>query len=99
MTTGNARSWTVKFLKGKWDYFDLKLGHISFFNPTSLNRVAKGTGFRVVKIGTKGVSLQEKEGASRIQYRMAKILAEVLGLPAGWLNKGQDMFVAMKKAG
>jgi len=26
-------------------------------------------------------------------------LAEVLGLPAGWLNKGQDMFVAMKKAG
>ena len=99
MTTGNARSWTVRFLREKWDYFDLKFGHISFFNPSSVSTVARRMGFKVVKIETKSVSLKEREGTSRIKYRMAKIVAEVLGLPAGLLNKGQDMFVAMRKVG
>jgi SAM-dependent methyltransferase len=99
MTTGNTRSWTVKFLKGKWDYFDLKLGHISFFNPSSVGTVAKRMGFEVVKIETRSVSLEKRNGTSRIKYRMAKIVAEVLGLPARLLSKGQDMFVAMRKVG
>ena len=99
MTTGNARSWTAKFLKGKWDYFDLKVGHMSFFNPSSVSTVARRTGFKVVKIETRSVSFKKREGSSGIKYRMAKILAEVLGLPAGLLNKGQDMFVAMRKVG
>jgi SAM-dependent methyltransferase len=56
MTNGNARSWTAKFLKSKRDYFDLKVGHISFFNPSSVSTVAGRTGFKVVKIVTRSVS-------------------------------------------
>jgi hypothetical protein len=99
MTTGNARSWTARLLKGKWDYFDLKVGHISFFNPSSVSTVAGRTGFKIVKIVTRSVSLKKREGSSGIKYRMAKIVAEVLGLPAGLLNKGQEMFVVMTKVG
>ena len=33
--TGNTDSWTVHFMKEKWDYFDMSHGgHISFFIPT-----------------------------------------------------------------
>ena len=99
MTTGNSRSWTARFMKGKWDYFDLKLGHISFFNPSSVSLMAERTGFEVVKIETKSVGLQRKEETSRVKYRMSKMVAEVLGLAAGRLNRGQNMFVTLRKAG
>ncbi|MEJ2726126.1 MAG: methyltransferase domain-containing protein [Deltaproteobacteria bacterium] len=41
ITTGNAESWTVRILKGDWDYFDLRLGHISFFCPSSIGEKAR----------------------------------------------------------
>ena len=36
LSTGNARSWTARVMKGQWDYFSMLdggQGHISFFNP------------------------------------------------------------------
>jgi len=99
ITTGNTSSWTVKWRKQDWDYFGLKLGHISFFNTGSITVLARNTGFEVVNIATKSVSLRDRRGCSRVEYRIAKIAAEILSLPARLLNRGHDMFVVLKKAG
>jgi 2-polyprenyl-3-methyl-5-hydroxy-6-metoxy-1,4-benzoquinol methylase len=98
ITTGNTSSWTVKWRKQNWDYFDLKLGHISFFNPLSMTVLARHTDFEAVKIETRSVSLRDKASASRVEYRIAKIAAEALSLPARLLGSGHDMFVVLKKA-
>ena len=99
ITTGNTSSWTVGWRKQNWDYFDLKLGHISFFNPLSMRILARKTGFDVVKIETRSVSLRDKESASWAEFRAAKLAAEALSLPARLLNRGHDMLVVLKKAG
>lgn len=99
ITTGNTSSWSAKLLKEKWDYFQLKLGHISFFNSVSMRILARNTGFEVVKIETKSVSLRGRGGSGRAEYRAAKIVAGALSLPARLLCRGHDMFVVLKKAG
>lgn len=98
ITTGNTASWTVRWRKQEWDYFDLKLGHLSFFNPLSMGILARRAGFEVVKIETSSLSLRDKESASWMQYGVAKIAEEALSLPARLLNRGHDMFVVLKKA-
>lgn len=97
ITTGNTSSWSVRRRKEEWDYFDLKLGHISFFNPLSMGILARSGGFEVQKIETRSVSLQDKESASWLKYRLTKIAAEAMSLPARLLNRGHDMFVVLRK--
>jgi SAM-dependent methyltransferase len=97
MTTGNTQSWTVKFLKEKWDYFDLALGHISFFNPTSIARLAERGGFEVKKVETKRVSLQNGPGTSVLERFARKTFGEALNLPARILCRGHDMFAVFLK--
>ena len=98
MTTGNARSWTVKFLKGRWDYFDLKFGHISFFNPSSIRTIARNTRFDTIRVQTKSVCLRERNISTPVRYRIAKIAAEILNVPGSILNRGHDMFIVLRKA-
>lgn len=91
ISTGNAAGWTVRFLKNNWDYFDIQKGHISFFNPESLNKIVRGAGFRVVDFETRSVKI------SSTKTLYTKIIAELLNLPAKILNKGHDLlFVAEK---
>lgn len=97
--TGNGDSWTVNFLQNKWEYFDIRShgGHISFFNPKSLNILATDCGFEVHGISTRRVNLTERKDASRPVYELSKIIRELLEVPARYYNKGHDMLAILRK--
>lgn len=97
--TGNAASWTVRLMGGGWDYFQVGRhgGHISFFTPESLRRLAGRYGFHVERIETRHVRFVESYQAAAPVYRMLKIVAEVLNVPARWLDRGHDMLMYLRK--
>ncbi|TKS60193.1 MAG: hypothetical protein EWM72_01577 [Nitrospira sp.] len=97
--TGNAASWTVAVMKGGWDYFQVNRhgGHISFFTPHSLGRLAIRCGFRIERIETRHVRFVESYQASPAVYRGLKVLGEVLNVPARLLNRGHDMLAFLRK--
>jgi len=97
--TGNADSWTVKIQAEKWEYFDIAGhgGHISFFTPRSMRKLAKHCNMNIKNISTKRVNLGEKKNISFISYQFNKIARELLALPARWTHKGHDMLVTMQK--
>ncbi|HSA62230.1 MAG TPA: class I SAM-dependent methyltransferase [Nitrospiraceae bacterium] len=97
--TGNAGSWTVTFMKGGWDYFQVNRhgGHISFFTPQSLDLLAARCGFRVEWLETRHVRFVESYQASPVVYRGLKVLGEVLNVPARLLNRGHDMLAFLRK--
>lgn len=97
--TGNADSWTVAFMRERWDYFHVGRygGHISFFSPQSLDRLAARCGFRIERIETRRVRFAESFQVSPPVYRALKVAGEVLSVPAKWLNKGHDMLAFLRK--
>lgn len=97
--TGNGASWTVRLVGARWGYFQVAGhgGHISFFNPTSLGVLAQRCGFRVERGETRRVSLAEPHEAGRVTYRMLKVVAEVLAMPARLFGKGHDMLTFLRK--
>jgi len=97
--TGNADSWTVTALGPKWEYFSIDShgGHISFFTPASIRLMAEKSDFLVEDIQAKRICLAERESSSPLSYRIKKLFAELMALPARWLNKGHDMFVILRK--
>jgi SAM-dependent methyltransferase len=97
--TGNADSWTVSVMRERWDYFHVGRygGHISFFTPRSLERLADRCGFRIERLETRRVRFAESFQTSRALYRSLKIVAEVLNLPAMWCHKGHDMLALLRK--
>ncbi|MCP3953181.1 MAG: class I SAM-dependent methyltransferase [Desulfobacterales bacterium] len=94
--TGNADSWTVRFMKEKWDYFSPWVGHISFFNPRSMRLLAERTGFRLEKINYHSVSLFKKEDVSPALFRAGKILAELLNFPSKMAGKSHEIEVYLR---
>jgi 2-polyprenyl-3-methyl-5-hydroxy-6-metoxy-1,4-benzoquinol methylase len=99
VATGNAASWTVRLMGGRWDYFQVSRhgGHISFFTPQSLRCLAARCGFRIERIETRHVRFVESYQASKAVYRALKIAGEALNVPAKLLNKGHDMLMFLKK--
>ena len=97
--TGNAASWTVQFMRGRWGYFQIgrNAGHISFFTPGSLACLAARCGFRIDRLETRRVDFVESYHASPLVYRSLKILGEVLNPAARLLNKGNDMRAFLRK--
>ncbi|MCP9447164.1 MAG: class I SAM-dependent methyltransferase [Nitrospira sp.] len=97
--TGNADSWTVSFMRERWDYFHMERygGHISFFTPRSLERLAGQCGFRIERLETKRVRFAESFQAPPVVYRTLKIVAEVLNVPAMWCRKGHDLLAFLRK--
>lgn len=98
IATGNTDSWTRRVRKNKWDFFDMKHhgGHISFFTPNSLSKLAAQSGFGVVKVITHSVKFCEKKELSPVLYRSVKLFTELLNLPARLFNKGHQMEVFLK---
>ncbi|HXY61967.1 MAG TPA: class I SAM-dependent methyltransferase, partial [Nitrospirota bacterium] len=96
--TGNAESWTVRLMKGDWDYFMNHGGHVSFYNPMSLAKLAGRAGFRVVRRETRGCSLYRRDQVSEMRYAISKVVREIMGLPAKLFDKGHDMVLFLKKA-
>lgn len=97
--TGNASSWTVSLMGGRWDYFQVEPfgGHISFFTPRSLTCLAERCGFRMERLETKRVRFIESHQTSPVVYRTLKILGEICSVPASLLNRGHDMLAFLRK--
>jgi hypothetical protein len=83
----------------RWDYFHVGRygGHISFFTPRSLERLADRCGFRIERLERRRVRFAESFQTSRALYRSLKIVAEVLNVPAMWCRKGHDMLALLRK--
>ncbi len=95
--TGNTDSWTVRFMKGEWAYFGGP-GHISFFNPISMFKLASESGFDLIRLDTRRVSICRRETSSKAGFLFSKIATELLSIPAKLLNKGHDALFFLKKA-
>jgi len=96
--TGNADSWTVNVLKGKWHYFNIDKhgGHISFFNKNSMSAIAQNTGFKVDGFQTYRVSYSEQDRVPYLIHRLLKVLADLSNLPAKLSDKGHEMRVYLR---
>jgi 2-polyprenyl-3-methyl-5-hydroxy-6-metoxy-1,4-benzoquinol methylase len=100
ISTGNTDSWSVKFLKGRWDYFSMEdggQGHISFYNPYSISKLCKDIGFRTIAVETRRVKLVNRKYHKGMQYLFGKLGQELLSGPAKLLKKGHDMLVVLAK--
>ncbi len=98
--TANTASWTFMAMKSRWEYFHIEQhgGHVSFFNPRSMNLLAQRSGFIVEKIETRSVSFADRDAAHPVSYRALKIISELMESPSRWFGKGHDMLVIMRKA-
>src|SRR5262245_19346743 len=94
--TSNCGSWTARALGARWEYLDISRhgGHISFFNPGSLQLAARRAGFTPLRLTTRNVRLVE--GPRRAGYVPRKLAGELLSLPARWLGKGHDMLAILE---
>jgi len=97
--TGNTDSWSAQFMKDRWEYFSISEhgGHISFFNPVSMGKLAKRSGFLVESLKTHRVSFYQKGEIPSSIYRPMKFLAEVLNTPSTWFGKGHELLVFLGK--
>ena len=86
-------------MKGRWDYFQIErdAGHVSFFNPRSIELLATRTGFSVAQLHSSRVRLLAKGQALLPAYLLAKLAAEALNVPAAMLGKGHDMLVYLRR--
>lgn len=100
INTPNAASWTAGVMRERWDGFSLTSmgGHISFFSPRSLARLAGQCGFRIERLETRRVRFAESHHVSPMAYRALKVIGEVLNVPSSFLNKGHDMLAFLRKA-
>ena len=97
--TGNTDSWSARFMKNRWEYFSITEhgGHISFFNPVSMGKLAQRSGFAIASLKTHRVSFYQKGEIPTLIYRPAKLLAEVLNTPSTWFGKGHELQVYLRK--
>jgi SAM-dependent methyltransferase len=91
--TGNTDSWTAHHRKDRWEYFSTSEhgGHISFFNPVSIGKLAQRSGFSVERLKTHRVSFYQKGEIPFLLYRPMKFFAELLNTPSTWFNKGHEL--------
>ncbi len=99
LSTGNTASWTAAAMGARWDYFHIARdgGHISFYNPASITRLAANCGFDAVRIETARVKFHEKGDAPAWRYSLGKIAAELLNFPARLLGRGHDLLAYLRR--
>jgi SAM-dependent methyltransferase len=99
VSTANAESWTAAAMGAHWDYFDMERdgGHISFYNPRSIAKVAANAGFEVARVDTARVKFHDKENTPRWRYVLGKLTAEALNMPARLAGRGHDMLAYLRK--
>jgi 2-polyprenyl-3-methyl-5-hydroxy-6-metoxy-1,4-benzoquinol methylase len=98
LSTGNSASWTVAAMGARWDYFHLAQdgGHVSFFNPVSIERLAVACGFGLERMESSRVRFHEKTDVPPWRYALGKAAAELLSLPARLLGKGHDLIAYLR---
>ena len=92
-TTPNGASWTARAMGASWDVFSLRGmgGHVSFFNPGSLRLLAQRSGFEVAGLETRQVRLAEKGQLPGVAYRLVKVVASALDMPARVAGAGHNL--------
>ena len=97
--TGNTDSWSAHYQKGHWEYFSIEAhgGHVSFFTPASVARLAERSGFLIERLKTHRVSFHNKGEIPFLIYRPLKILGDLLNTPAIWFGKGDELLVFERK--
>lgn len=98
--TGNAASWSMAAMGASWEYLSIAAhgGHVSFFTPSSLGKLAEQSGFSVADVRTRGVRFCDKADCAKPVYTMAKIAAELANPLAMLLGKGSDMAVYLRRS-
>jgi len=99
LNTPNAASFTARFMKGRWEGFDLyKMGgHISFFTPATLKLLARRCDFKIIKTETRNIRFYEKGQCSYSLYKTAKILGQLLAYPIKLIHQGHDLLCFLSK--
>jgi 2-polyprenyl-3-methyl-5-hydroxy-6-metoxy-1,4-benzoquinol methylase len=97
--TGNTDSWTAQRLKERWEYYDMLKhgGHISFFNPVSMRLMAERSGFQLLRIKTRKVTLYNKHADSDTARPLRRLLSNLLNRPAEWAGRGHEMVGFLQK--
>ena len=99
VTTPNARSWTARAMGARWAGFSLNDmgGHISFFNPQSIQLLARRSGLQTHHLETRNVRFFERGQCSRVVHAAAKIAAELLNWPARLAGTGHDLHAYLQR--
>jgi 2-polyprenyl-3-methyl-5-hydroxy-6-metoxy-1,4-benzoquinol methylase len=97
--TGNAGSWSMAAMGSKWEYLSIEAhgGHVSFFTPSSLDKLGQQAGFSVADVRTRGVRFCDKGDCASPFYSLAKIAGELANPLAMLLDKGSDMAVYLRR--
>lgn len=97
--TANADSWQARAFGAHWDYLSIAKhgGHISFFNPASLAKLAAQAGFAQALLKTRSVRFSDRGNSSEPVYTVLKIAAELLNPLAALLHKGSDMAMYLRR--
>lgn len=97
--TGNAASWSMAAMGAKWEYLSIDRhgGHVSFFTPGSLGRLAQQAGFSVAAVRTRSVRFCERDACSGPVYSLAKLAGELVNPLAMLLDKGSDMAAYLRR--
>ena len=97
--TGNTDSWSAHHQKGRWEYYSIEAhgGHVSFFNPASVRKLAERSGFSIERLKTHRVSFHNKGEIPFPIYRSLKILGDLLNTPSIWFAKGEELVVFQRK--
>ncbi len=98
--TANADSWSAKAFGAHWDYLSIEKhgGHVSFFNPGSLEKLAKQAGFAVADLKTRSVRFCDRNNSTEPTYTLLKIVAELVNPLATLTNKGSDMAMYLRRS-
>lgn len=97
--TANATSWSAQAFGAHWDYLSITKhgGHISFFNPDSLERLTAKAGFSVAALKTRSVRFSDRDNSSEPAYTLLKIAGELANPLAALLDKGADMAMYLRR--
>ncbi len=97
--TANADSWQAHAFGAHWDYLSIAKhgGHISFFNPKSLQKLAAQAGLTRALLKTRSVRFSDRGNSSEPLYSVLKITAELLNPLAALLHKGSDMAMYLRR--
>jgi SAM-dependent methyltransferase len=97
--TGNTESWTARFMRGSWEYFDMTRhgGHISFFSPSSFDLLARHCDFKIIRLQTRKVTFYEHGMLPHIPFQLVRLLTHLIKPPAAWLGKGHTMQAYLQK--
>lgn len=99
VTTPNAHSWTARAMGARWAGFSLNDmgGHISFFNPHSIEILATRCGLQTHHIETRNVRFFERGQCKPALHAVAKIVAELLNWPARLAGTGHDLHAYLQR--